>query len=109
MAYQRHSLGGVGSVISATAAVVEDPCLLPVSELLLELHRLAQAPARPRAPGQPAPAPSAPAKGIGLCQAVKPLRAAVWVRRRPWVLPVAGVAVVGGLIGLGYLLRGRGR
>lgn len=108
MTYQR-SLGGVGTVISATAAVVEDPCLLPVSQMLLELHRLEQAPARPRTPGQPAPAPSAPAKGIGLCHAVTPLRAVVWVRKRPWVLPVAGVAVVGGLIGLGYLLRGRGR
>ena len=79
MAYQR-SLGGVTSVISATAAVVEDPCLFQVSDLLLKLHRMEQAPARPRVPGQPAPAPSAPAKGIGLCQAVKPLRAVVWVR-----------------------------
>lgn len=107
MAYQR-SLGGVGDVVSAAAAVVEDPCLLPVSQLLLRLHQLEQ-PARPRTSSTPAPAPSAPTKGVGLCYAVKPLRAAVWVRQRPWVLPVAGVALVGGLVTLGYLLRGRGR
>lgn len=99
----RHTgLGGFADVATAATKIVEDPCLPRVATLVLRLHELTPAPA-PR-PGQPKPPPSStpPKKGIGLCMAVKPLEAVVWMRERPWIVPVAGAAVVGGLIALGF-------
>lgn len=111
----RYPLDGVDTVVSAAKAVVEDPCLAKVSGLVLRLNALEQAPAppapRPGPPGTtpPRPPPKPPTKGIGLCHAVKPLEIVVWARERPWVVPVGGLALVGGLIGLGYLLGSRRR
>jgi hypothetical protein len=98
MSYQH--LSGIGTVVSAVSAVVEDPCLPQVSALVLQLKALEKS-SKPSAPAAPS---GPPARGIGLCHAVRPLEAVVWVRKRPWVLPLGGLAVVGGLVGLGYLL-----
>ena len=95
-------LGDVATTVSAAAAIVTDPCLPEVSRLVLRLHALEQRPVKPGAP------PPSPTLGIGLCNAVKPLRAVVYVKERPWVLPLGAVAVVGGLLGLGFML-GRAR
>jgi hypothetical protein len=110
MTYHRtppsHALSGVSDVFNAAAAIVEDPCLGPVASLVLRLHA-AQQPRVAVAPGQPTPPPARPVKGVGLCYAVKPLQGLVWVRERPWVVPLGAAALVGGLVGLGYL-AGRG-
>lgn len=98
----RAGLGDVATTVSAAAAVVTDPCLPEVSKLVLRLHALEQTATKPGTPPPP------PKLGIGLCNAVKPLRGLVYVRERPWVLPLGAVAVVGGLLGLGFML-GRAR
>lgn len=99
----RAPLGGVldsiGTVGTAIKTVAQDPCLFKVAELALTLNKLEQ-PAAPARPGAPAPPP---VKGIGLCSAVAPLNAVIYVRRRPWVLPVAGAALVLGLVGIGFI------
>jgi hypothetical protein len=100
------ALAGVGDVVSAADAayrVVTDPCLGRVANLVLELNRLEQ-PSKPD--GTPGPTPTVP--GIGLCKAVKPLEAVVWVRKNPWSLPLAAGAIVGGIFLLGWS-TGRGR
>lgn len=98
LARHHSSLGGLETVVSAAKAVGEDPCLMRVASLVVELQRLEAAPPRP-AGAPPAPA----AKGIGLCQAVKPLEAMLWIRRRPWAVPLGAAALVGGLLAAGYL------
>jgi hypothetical protein len=109
MGYMRHTaLGGITTdVATAAAQVVTDPCLYQVTQLIQQLHEAEQAPkilgvptgAKPTAPTKPPP----PVAGIGLCQAVTPLKAVIWVRKRPWVVPVGVVGVVGIFVGLGYL------
>ncbi len=92
---RRHSaLGGITTVASAAVAVVGDPCLPEVANLVLRLHASEQP--SPRA-GQP---PAAPVKGIGLCSAVKPLRAVVWVKEQP----SRGVAIAAGVVGAIFLV-----
>ena len=93
---RRHSpLGGITDVAAAAAAVVGDPCLSEVATLVLRLHATEQP---RRAGGAP---PAAPTKGIGLCSAVKPLKTVVWLREKPYRIPL----VVGGAVGL-LLLAG---
>lgn len=99
------SLGAITDIAAAAKSVVEDPCLGQVSAMLLHLHKLEQA---PPVPGVPT-APAAPVKGIGLCKAVTPLRAVIWVRERPWIAAVTALGVFGGLVGVGYLIGRRGR
>ena len=104
LARQQQPLGGLETVVSAAKAIGEDPCLMKVSNLVLQLQRLESTPGT-------ATTPAPPTKGIGLCQAVKPLEVVLWARKRPWVVPVGAAALVGGLVALGYLLgsgaRGR--
>ena len=103
------SLGAITDVATAAKAVIEDPCLGQVTAMLLHLHKLEQAPLPALVrPAGPTPPPK-PIKGIGLCKAVTPLKAAVWVRERQWIVPIAAVGIVGGLFGLGYLVGKRGR
>lgn len=88
-------------VAKAAQAIVTDPCLSPVAQLVLRLHA-AEQPKRPSPrPGVPPPPPPPPTQGIGLCYAVKPLKALVYVRERPWVGVAAAAAVVGGIFLLG--------
>jgi hypothetical protein len=109
MGYTQHPLGSVTTVVSAATAVATDPCLSRVAQLVLRLHQLEQARATSPKPVGATAVAAAPVRGIGLCQAVKPLEVVVWVRERPWVVPIGAVAVVGGLVGLGYLLGRRRR
>ena len=106
--HARHALGGITDVASAAAAIVGDPCLSPVAQLVLRLHA-AEQPKPPTRPGRPPPVPAPPVKGVGLCYAVKPLRALVWVRERP----LAGIAIVaavaGGIFMLGRASKARSR
>jgi hypothetical protein len=97
---QRQALGGILDVAAAAKSIVEDPCLPTVASLVLRLNAAEQAPSRPGAP------PAPPVKGIGLCYAVKPLKAVVYVRERPWVGLAIGAAVVGGIFMLGRASKG---
>lgn len=105
MSYTPISLGGISDVLSAGVNVAQDPCLTEVAKLTIQLHTLEQ----PKAVG--ATAPASTEKGIGLCRVVTPLRAYVWTRKHPWSVPLGAVAVIGGLVGLGYVMgrRARGR
>lgn len=99
----RHTgLGGLSDIASAASAVVGDPCLSQVATLVLRLHAAQQPALPPLTPGGPRPAPPPPAKGIGLCSAVKPLQAVAWVSERPWVIPVGIVALFSGVFLAGY-------
>jgi len=108
MAYigNQMALGGVTDVAQAAVRVVEDPCLWEVAQLVLKLHELEQSPGvfTPPKPGTPPGPPPPPVKGIGLCTAVTPLKVVVYAKSRPWLLPLALVGIVGGLVGVGYLL-----
>lgn len=86
-----------GDVGLALKSVAQDPCLFKVAGLALRLNQLEQA--KPTKPGAPA---APPTKGVGLCSAVAPLNALIYVRQRPWVLPAAGLAIVAALVGIGY-------
>ena len=106
MAYMRNQrgrlgLGGIGDVATAATHVIEDPCLFQVAALTDELGTAVKA----LVPGSSGP--SGP--GIGLCNAVKPLQLAVYVAQRPWIVPVGAVAIIGGLLGIGYLIGRGGR
>jgi len=90
------ALGGIAVLGSALQDVAEDPCLFEVAALALELHALEQ----PSSPGSGPPSP--PTKGVGLCGAVKPLNAVIYLKQNKWVLPAAGAALFLGLFGLGY-------
>jgi hypothetical protein len=95
------ALGGIGDIVSAAANVATDPCLGQVADLALQLHSLEQ-------PGAAAPgSPGVP--GIGLCSAVMPLQVVVWVRQNPWSAVAVSIALIGGLIGIGYNLAGGNR
>lgn len=99
------ALGAITDIATAAKSVVEDPCLGQVTAMLLYLHKLEQ----PVVPvGVPKP-PVPPVKGIGLCKAVTPLKAVVWVRERPWVVPLGVLGIVGGLVGVGYVMGKRKR
>jgi len=114
----RSGLGGTaGDVVGAVTNVVMDPCLGQVAKLVLDLHYAqAGSPSPPSSTvgggggnvvGTPTVPP--PAAGIGLCKAVKPLTMAVWVARRPWVVPVGAIGLIAGLVGLGYAIGSSSR
>jgi hypothetical protein len=99
--HHRHTgLSGIADVASAAQAVVTDPCLAQVSNLVLQLR---PASSSSSSSGGAAGGPSTP--GIGLCRAVRPLQAAVWLKRRPWVAPLTVAAIVGGIFLAGRLSR----
>lgn len=98
----QEALGGtVTDITSAIASVVQDPCLLEVARTVNKLSDVVSPPG-------PAGAPTKITKGIGLCSAVRPLRAVTYIAERPWIVPVGITVLFGGLIGIGYML-GRGR
>lgn len=105
------ALSGVTDVALAAASVVQDPCLYDVATLLLKLNQLEQQPVVkvPTLPGAPVPPPPPPVKGIGLCKAVGPLKAVVYVRQNPLVGIAAAAGIVGAIFALGYLAGKGGR
>jgi hypothetical protein len=110
MSYQRKYPTAVGAdireVAKAAAKVMTDPCLYDVTSLVLKLNELESR----KAVSSFTPTGATPKfGGVGLCRAVKPLKAVVYARQRPWLLPLVGVAVVGGLVGLGWFIRGSGK
>ena len=90
MAYQ--STGGARtdtfiSTASAAAAIVTDPYLGEVANLVLKLQELEGKTGSP---------------GIGLRSAVKPLKLAVYAKKNPWFLPTVATSIVAGIFLLGY-------
>lgn len=94
----RNGLGGIADVASAVVNVASDPCLGQVAALVNDLHNLEQ-----RTPTRGALGDTA-TPGIGLCRAVGPLKIAVWVRKHPVAVPMGAIALVAGLLTLGYVL-----
>lgn len=90
----RRGLGDLTDILGAGANAINDPCIGQVTALLTELHDL-QPPSTPGA---------APGPGVGLCSAVTPLQLFVATQKSPWILPVAAIGIVGGLIGIGWML-----
>lgn len=94
----------IAGAAKAVTQVAKDPCFDGVVKRVLTLREIEAA--KPSKPSEPPKKPAGP--GVGLCQAIKPLDAVIYVRRRPWVLPVGAAVVVGLIFGLGYTV-GRGR
>lgn len=95
MAYTT-SLDGITDVLTAVKNVTEDPCLLEVAKRTSRLADILHAGQQPGVPSGP------PVKGIGLCSAVKPLKAATFIAERPWIVPVGIAALFGTLVFIGY-------
>jgi hypothetical protein len=100
MSYRTHSaLGQTGALatgVKAVTAVATDPYLNEVVCNVLRLEKI-QAGTDPGAPC----AKTRPGLrgGIGLSSAVGPLRAFVYHRQHPWIVPTA----VAGIVGLTFL------
>lgn len=97
-------LGSVTSVINAAAAVVQDPCLNDVADLVLRLHAAEVRAAGPTAMAGDVPPP---AVGIGLCYAVTPLKIAAFASENRWVLPIGILATVGTIFLAGMAFGGK--
>jgi hypothetical protein len=102
--YSHTGLGiDFGGVLSAASNVVQDPCLHKITQQVMTLRELEKGkpkkPTKPTTPSRPSK-PSGP--GIGLCQAVKPLNAVIYLKKNPWVLPVAGAALTFGIFFIGW-------
>lgn len=90
-------------ILGTSKVILEDPALPEVTAIVLELHKMEQPKVRPGAP----PPPKVP--GIGLKNAVKPLKAYRYVMRNKWVLPVAALAILGLPFVAGYMTGKRRR
>ena len=95
MSYQHLGQSGVTSATQAALQIVGDPYL---KEAACEVLRLSNT-VRTGQPGPPCPRTS-PAyrgtrKGVGLEHVVGPVRLFIVHRRYPWLLPVAGVTLLG--------------
>jgi hypothetical protein len=98
--------GGTLDVAKAALQVVEDPHLGEVACHVLRLSAMEEG----RTPGPRCTrvaTTTRPGSGIGLRYAVGPLRTFVAAREQPIIAAGVAVAVVGGLLGLGYLLAKR--
>ncbi len=90
-----------GPALEAAIQLLEDPYLPEVTCNVLRLSKVEQG----KPVGAPCPVgPRGQRKGIGLRYAIKPLRAAVWVRINPLLATALGLSVVGSLIGIGVII-----
>ena len=90
-----------GPALEAAIQLLEDPYLPEVTCNVLRLSKVEQG----KPVGAPCPVgPRGQRKGIGLRYAIKPLRAAVWVRLNPLLATALGISVVGSLIGIGVII-----
>lgn len=105
-----HSPLGVsfGSIAQAAAAAVNDPCLPELTRHVLELQSIEGARAAKKAKAAGRRPPSAK-PGVGLCYALPAVRAFKVHVKHPWLLPVAGVAIVGAVFYAGLKAGKRGR
>ena len=84
-------------------ALASDPHLSEVVCHVLHLKGLEEG-KRDMKPCAQIPTTRLPGKGVGLRYAIKPLRFLVMVREQPLIGIGIGVGVIGGLVGIGYLL-----
>lgn len=91
---RRGALGDISDIFGTGVNALSDPCIGQVTALLTQLHDL-QPPTVPGASSGP---------GVGLCSAVTPLQLFVATQKNPWLLPVVAIGVVGGLVGIGWML-----
>ncbi len=91
------ALGSISDVATAVRDVVEDPCLFEVSKMVSRLNDLQQGPSSSSTTTGPR------TKGIGLCSAVRPLKAVTAIAERPWLAAVGAGTVVALIFSLGYM------
>ncbi len=108
MSYQPQALGldlfkKGPAVLRAGAKILEDPYL---PEVACEVMRLSDIeggkPAGARCP--PTRVTAKMKKGVGLRYAVKPLRALIFHKQNPWVVPVVLLGTLGAIFYLGYTM-----
>lgn len=99
------ALGDISSTIDAVAKITEDPALPEVACNVLRLNRVTEGKSAPPCSRRVYTAADRH-KGVGLYAALPPLRAFVWTRQHPVAAVAVGAGVVGGLVALGYWLRG---
>jgi hypothetical protein len=93
MAYAKQGIGDIMSTTKAAAAIARDPYLPEVVGLVLELEK---------AEGKAAPGAPSTGAGVGLRNVVGPLRTFVKIQKKPWVLPVIAIGLIGGIFALGF-------
>lgn len=81
--------------IQGALNVVTDPCLGDVARLLHRLHELEQKPGEIPTPVEATP-------GIGLCKAVGPIKAVIFLREKPLVGAALIAGFLGIFVGIGY-------
>lgn len=91
------------ALVSA-AAVASDPALPEVLRLVRQLNSIESA--KTSSPSAPRPSFSA---GVGLSQAITPLKILIYTRQRPWIVPASAVALVFLPLLLGYSIGRRSR
>lgn len=98
------ALGGLEDVLTSASAVAADPYL---SEVVCQMTALSQIEAGgtageclPTAPGLPG--------GVGLRNAVAPLRMYVYAQQHKWVYPLAALALFGLPMWIGYEIGRKG-
>jgi len=92
MAYA--ATGGIVSTVTAAAAIVKDPYLPEVVNLVLKLQSLEKTSVKEGG--------GSTGTGVGLRNVVGPLRAFVKIQEKPWILPVAVVGIFGTIFAAGY-------
>lgn len=92
------TIGAVVSAVGTVGSIASDPYLPEVTCLVGELSAIKRGqvptPCAKTQPGLPG--------GIGLSDAVLPLRAYVYAKQNPWVVPAAIAAIFGVPFLLGY-------
>jgi hypothetical protein len=100
MAYS--ATGGLMSTASAATAIAADPNLPVIVDLVLQLQSIEKDKASSGSAG-------AASSGVGLRNVVGPLRMFVAVQKRPWIVPVVTIGVLGAVFAGGYLVSERRR
>ena len=93
-----------GPAIQAASKVIMDPALPEVTCNVLRLNRVVEGGGAGPACARVRYTTAQKKQGVGLYMAVTPLRLATWARANPALAIMAGMGVVGGLVGLGYML-----
>ena len=90
----------ISNVISSAGNIASDPYLPEVTCLIGQLSAIKSG----QTPGACNQTPDGLPGGVGLSDAVKPLRWYVYAKQNPWVFPAAVFAVIGLPFLIGYTI-----
>lgn len=93
---------GAGSAISTAGNIANDPYLPEVACRVNQLHAIKSNQTVPACADTPPGLPG----GVGLSDAVVPLRIYVYAKQNPWVFPLAAFAILGLPFWVGYSMGG---